>query len=179
MVYKSDNNCLIEIATNTLIRGCKNSVIPDYITFIGSFAFSGCDSLTSIEMPNGVTSIGKSAFSGCSSLTSAEFGENSELTSIGEYAFDDCSSLTSIEIPSGVTSIGNSVVEGCNSLDIVYYGGASHSEWDDISIGYNNTYLTSATLYYYSDNPPLNEDGTYDGNYWRYVDGVPTIWVKE
>ena len=28
------------------------------------------------------------------------------------------------------------------------------------------------------EKPPLNQDGTdYDGNYWRYVDNVPTPWV--
>lgn len=36
-------------------------------------------------------------------------------------------------------------------------------------------------MYYYSETEPeLNSDGTaYDGNYWRYVDGVPTVWKKE
>ena len=38
-IYKSDGNCIIEISTNTLIVGCKNSIIPNYITSIGNFAF--------------------------------------------------------------------------------------------------------------------------------------------
>ena len=40
------------------------------ITAIASSAFSGCDSLTGVEIPSSVTSIGDSAFSGCSSLES-------------------------------------------------------------------------------------------------------------
>lgn len=42
-----------------------------------------------------------------------------------------------------------------------------------------NDKLTYADRYYYSETEPaLNEDGSgYDGNYWRYADGVPTPWV--
>ncbi|MBQ9205557.1 MAG: leucine-rich repeat protein [Treponema sp.] len=45
-------------------------IIPNGITKIKNYAFSGCTSLTSITIPNSVTSIESSAFSGCSGLTS-------------------------------------------------------------------------------------------------------------
>jgi hypothetical protein len=70
--YDSRNNCnaIIETASNTLIAGCNNSIIPNSVTSIGDFAFYGCSGLTSITIPNSVTSIGNGAFWGCSGLTS-------------------------------------------------------------------------------------------------------------
>ena len=64
-VYDSRDNCnaVIKTATNELIIGCKNTVIPKTVTRIGSHAFSGyLGGLTSIVIPAGVTSIGFRAF---------------------------------------------------------------------------------------------------------------------
>ena len=73
-VYDSRNGCnaIIKTSTNELIRGCKNTVIPNDVTSIGYNAFNGCDDFTSISIPSSVTSIGAAAFSGCSSLKSVK-----------------------------------------------------------------------------------------------------------
>ena len=144
--------------------------IPETVTSIGAYQFSGFENLTSITIPSSVTSIGSRAFEDCSRLTTVTFGENSQLESIGSYAFYNCSSLASITIPSSVTSIGWSAFYGCSSLSEVYYGGTSE-QWEEMSIGSNNGNLTGATIYYYSAVQP-----TITGNYWHYVDGVPTKW---
>ena len=98
--------------------GCSSLTsvtIPNSVISIGSDAFAGCSSLTSVTIPNSVISIGDYAFKGCSSLTSVTIGES--VISIGDYAFfDDCSSLTSITIGNSVTSIGKYAFAFCSSL---------------------------------------------------------------
>jgi len=120
-VYDSREGCnaIIETATNTLISGCQNTVIPSSVTSIGDFAFYGCSGLTSVTIPNSVTSIGGSAFSGCSGLTSINILDG--VTSIGASAFYGCSGLISVNIPDGVTSIGeyNQEIKGETNVEIV------------------------------------------------------------
>ena len=96
VAYRSTGDCLIETQSKTLIAGCKKSEIPSdgSVTSIGSYAFSGRSSLTSIAIPDSITSI-------------------------GYYAFGDCIGLTSITIPNSVTSIGGDAFRGCiNFVDI-------------------------------------------------------------
>ncbi len=64
--YDSRDNCnaIIETASNTLLFGCQNTIIPNSVTTIGNSAFSYCGGLTSITIPNSVTSIGDWAFYG-------------------------------------------------------------------------------------------------------------------
>ncbi|MBR6935959.1 MAG: leucine-rich repeat domain-containing protein [Prevotella sp.] len=63
--YNSANNCnaIINTKSNTLIVGCKGTVIPNTVTTIGGHAFRGCSGLTSITIPNSVTTIEWYAFS--------------------------------------------------------------------------------------------------------------------
>ena len=61
--YDSRKNCnaIIASATNTLIQGCKTTVIPNTVKCIGRDAFQGF-SITSITIPGSVTSIEYGAF---------------------------------------------------------------------------------------------------------------------
>ena len=100
--------------------GCSSLTsvnIPSSVTSIGWRAFESCSSLTSVNIPSGVTEIGVYTFSGCRSLTSVNIP--SSVTVIGGRAFSDCSSLTNINIPSSVKWIGESTFSGCSSLTSV------------------------------------------------------------
>ncbi|MBO4382417.1 MAG: leucine-rich repeat domain-containing protein [Bacteroidales bacterium] len=115
-VYDSRNSCnaIIETSSNTLMFGCRSTIIPNTVTAIGNLAFSGCSSLTNISIPNSVTSIGNGAFSGCTSLLSVNISNS--VTSIGQEAFWNCSTLTGITIPNSVTTIGDRAFKSCTNM---------------------------------------------------------------
>lgn len=109
--YHSSGNCLIETASNTLVLGCKTSVIPSdgSVTSIGEGAFFCCDELTSVTIPDGVTRI-------------------------GNYAFAGCIELTSVTIPNSVTSIDNDAFFGCSRLKSIIFNGTI-AQWNAVSKG--------------------------------------------
>ena len=136
-VYDSRENCnaIIETATNTLISGCKKTIIPNSVTSISWYAFYECSGLTSVTIPNSVTSIGDGAFEHCTGLTSVTIPNS--VTSIGYWAFCDCSGLTSVIIPNSVTSIGDEAFSGCSGLTRIdaYPNPEKVRTWEDAFCG--------------------------------------------
>ena len=157
--FDSRDNCnaIIRKSDNTLIAGCKNTIIPSSVTYIGSSAFEGCSGLTSITIPSSVTEIGSSAFEGCSGLTSITIP--SSVTSIDYCAFQYCSGLTSITIPSSVTYIGSWAFYGCSKLTTVVVKNASPVEISS----YVFSSRKKATLYV-----PAGSKAAYEAaDYWK------------
>jgi hypothetical protein len=89
------------------------------VTAIGTYAFSGRTSLTSVTFPAGLTSIDAYVFIGCTALTSVTFPTTSSLTSIDHYAFTDCSGLTSVTLPAALTALGDYAFYQCTALTSV------------------------------------------------------------
>ena len=86
-VYDSRENCnaIIETASNKLLFGCQNTIIPNNVTNIGESAFYGCSGLTSIDIPNSVTRIEDHAFAYCWDLATVIIPNS--VTSISDGAF--------------------------------------------------------------------------------------------
>lgn len=143
-IYHSEKNCVIETASKTLVLGCNTSVIPSTgcVTSIGSRAFSGCKSLTSITIPNSVTEIGWYAFSNCTSLENMTIPNS--VTEIDSYAFSDCTSLKSIAIPNSVIRIGWGCFVDCTSLTSITIPNNVSSIYEDTFAGCTD--LTSITI---------------------------------
>lgn len=149
--YDSRNNCnaLIETGKNKLILGCKNTIIPDDVTSIGSDAFSWSPFI-SVTIPKSVTDIGEMAFGGCQDLTFIKVeGGNptydsrdncnaiiesktnkliegckntiipNSVSSIGKYAFWALKGLKSIVIPKSVETINDYAFCECRNLTTI------------------------------------------------------------
>ena len=177
-------------------------VIADGVRFINSLAFSNCISLTEIEIPKSIIQIESMAFRGCQGLLSITVEEGNlnyysagnciiekmtnkliigcnystiplddSVEQIGSFAFSSCSLLESLIVPVSLKEIQRYAFDECAALNIVYYLG-TQKDWANIKIdSYENEAIINANIYFYSENLP-----TSSGNYWRYVNGVPTTW---
>ena len=114
VLFSKDGKTLVQYPAG---KSGNTYAIPSGVTGIGDYAFSVCNSLTSVTIPDSVTSIGYAAFFGCQSLTSVTIPDS--VTGIGDYAFSVCNSLTSVTIPDSVTSIGSNAFDNCDSLTSV------------------------------------------------------------
>ena len=99
-VYDSRNNCnaIIETATNTLVAGCINTVIPTTVEKLGDTSFlgifNGLEEPVEIAIPEGVTELGVDVFGYCESL--AKISLPSTITGIGTNCFLECAGLEEI-----------------------------------------------------------------------------------
>ena len=127
--YETNDGLLID---STCVVFCRKYVdivtIPNSVTSIGDYAFSGCSSLTSVTIPNSVTSIGDEAFYGCSGLTSVHISDMAAWCNINfayvssnplyyaHHLYVNGEEVKDLVIPNGVTSIGQSAFSGCSGL---------------------------------------------------------------
>ena len=126
-------------------------VIPDSVThngtaypvkYIYQYAFSGCDSLTSVVIPDAVNWIMDSAFCGCTRMTSVHLPDS--LTIMDKHAFEDCSSLTSVTLPDRLTYVSKRAFYRCGSVDTIAFGSNVKYIYD--SAFCQCTSLTSVTI---------------------------------
>ena len=113
-VFDSRDNCnaIIETSTNTLLIGCKKTVIPESVSALGNMAFSGKPGLKEVSLPNNITSIGWAAFWADSELTTVTLSAN--VTSLGDSPFGACERITSFSVDKGNTKYDSR--ENCNAI---------------------------------------------------------------
>ena len=114
--YDSRNNCnaIIITATNKLLMGCKNTVIPETVTTIGENAFE-LSNLTNIVIPNSVTTIENGAFINCKKLLNVQMSNNVE--TIGSSVFEGCEQLKTIILPNNLTILNAKLFYNCHNLN--------------------------------------------------------------
>ena len=159
ITYDSRNHCnaIVETTSNSLISGCKNTVIPDNVTSIGDYAFGGCSDLISVSIPNSVTSIGDYAFEWCSGLTKVIVsdiaawcdiafggGSSNPLRYAHHLYSDESTEITDLVISEGVTSISDEAFVSCSGLTSVNIPNSVVIIEDDAFWGCSN--LTSVTV---------------------------------
>lgn len=99
------------------LAGCTHLttlVLPETLTGIGSYAFSG-SGLTEVVVPQGVVTIGEGAWAQCHALTTVSLNA----PEVPAHAFMGDSLLTSVTLGKQVKTIGKSAFNGCSALDSI------------------------------------------------------------
>ncbi len=138
--FESNGNCIISKADKNLVEGCTGSEInPEYVTVIGDYAFSECETLSEITIPYGVTEIGVEAFAFC--LNVREIYIPNSVKVIKKGAFKRCCYASAV-IPESVTSMEGDAFGGVGSY-------AVFKDWTNNPEGISDSgYATECMLAY-------------------------------
>ena len=154
----------------------------DICDIIRQYAFSGCTSLTDINLDH-VMIIGEEAFSNCTSLVNVDF---KKIYALGKRAFANCDKIEYVDITT-LRNLGPEVFVNCTNLKSFKSG-----EFTNFSTGmFKNTGVEKVELYYnrIADDLFMNcdsltevifhNDVIYVGkNSFRYCDKLASVEFK-
>ena len=103
----ADNDYILRISGEGTMPGYTKVVTPPWYEYQ--------DFIKTIIVVDGVQNIGQFAFHGCFSASTVELPDS--ITSIGKYAFSNCSSIETINIPDSVESVGDKAFSGVQHLN--------------------------------------------------------------
>jgi hypothetical protein len=95
----------------------KVNIEDGFDGFVDEF-FYYCTALEEIEIPDSVTNLSWYLFSGFHSLRSVKLPKNEDLTSLGYGTFYDCTSLETLTIPETVTAIDDELFSSSGITEI-------------------------------------------------------------
>lgn len=100
-----------------------NLRIANNSEYIVDSALEGIASIQSVTIPASVRTIGEKAFSGCESLSSLNIQRGSLIHTIGDFAFENCVSLSSIALPLSAVNLGKGILAGCSAINHIALNG--------------------------------------------------------
>lgn len=168
-------NLTWKLTDSGLLQIQGSGTMDNYSSYIGTPWAAHRDKITKVIISNGVENIGDRAFMHCENLSTIVFPNS--VNKIGDCAFMYCWGLYKIVLPNSIKTIGSDVFTYTNLKDGMYYDGTPE-EWDNVSIGYYNTYLSDSYIKYtkiaYGS---INNNITWviDGDYKLKITGRGTM----
>lgn len=166
---------LTEIGDSAFFKsGLEEIVIPENVKTIGGGAFNSCVNLKKVTLSEGLESICNLSFARCEALESVVIPSSVKLLDMN--AFSWCIALKEVVFPAGIETVSGYPFQGSDALTHLYFTG-SCAQWQEmiaLMSKADRKAFNSAPVYFYAETQP-----TESGNYWHYVDGVPTPWKTE
>ena len=136
----------------------KKVTIPNSVTEIDDYAFSGCENLSSLTLSNKLESIGYATFRYCKSLTSITLPNS--LKYLDWYLFSGCTSLKTVSIGSSLQECYNQgsygfIFEDCTALESITVSSSNNNYSSANGIMYDKK-KTEILVY-----PQAKKDTTY------------------
>ena len=171
--------------------GCTSLVdvtIKEGIENIRKSVFAHCTALEELMFPESTTAcyLTTVAYTG---ITTLVWPKNLDFNPLYALESGEGIPVTSLIIQKGTARLDYYYFFRCDGLKTIYFTGAE-AEWQEVEIdrapygkfGNNpsveaearkilDAWESNLTVYFYSETEPAEE-----GNFWHYVDGVPTKW---
>lgn len=165
-----DNTDILAVGAFHNNKNIKKVILPSGLSEIRDSAFQNCTVLNEINIPDSVSKIGLFAFSGTDKLgetvDGARYIDNCLIdapdkkdliardgtriisgTAFEEDQYGGRDLLENIELPKSLISVNSSAFYWCDNLKNVYYHG-TENEWNKIKIGDNNENLKKADIHF-------------------------------
>ena len=168
-------------------------------------AFCHCGELNSVTLGAGLERIGTDAFASVEGLETVEYtGEISAWCSIVfesqlsnpvwltkrlyidgnavqsivieegveeilKFSFAGMQDVKTVSLPLSLQSIELNAFLDCNAVTHAYYNG-TEDDWKEVSFVEAGNAIVKKNLYYYAET-------AQSGKFWRYENGIPTVWA--